>query len=1182
MEKSNVKPSAVLSYSCRFPLWQKMQGEIKAWIGRIIWYFYPPGKSSAVAKILPLTPIDNVAEIAPYANRLRRALDDNNVRNIAVTGRFGAGKSSLLHTYFRGAKVLWISLAPFLNDLTEGHERQSDSDQTAASGKFDREELGRKLENSILQQMFYTARARELPFSRFSRIRRNGFWHYLLAAFLVVDLLLSYIAIFQPEQIWQHLRNVMNVDSDAVCIMAILHLVFSITLIVALVCDAVRRSRLIGRITTTCAEVEMGTTPGNMVFNHTVEEVIYHFQSVRYEAVIFEDLDRFSDTLIFAKLKEMNQLINASREIPWRNKPIKFIYAVRDGVLADVDRVKFFDYILPILPTMSLANSFDVFVDSLRIILGGHVLDGEYMGLIRIASQYIFDRRLIHNVCNEFDILRENLDSNIPMVKLLGIVIYKNVLPRDFDALQEGHGVLFSLFGKRNNIISRLLSEKKMLVEDLRNRLSSMDENGDEYQDAASELFELEEEMKRLAAMTLADLIRERHLDITTVYQLMNLNDGYDRDAKWHQYNQADLLFALLSRGYITEQYKHFIVTYDDAVISKEDHAFVLSCLDGRTGMEAYKIDKPGEVIGEIPIRCFETKSILNYTIINWMVTNKECPADKLDALRATMFSAKMIDVAFLNRLTEHFKGSHMFLHQLGASIGKHEASFLRAVIYSTEVDDDRKLVLLGIYLKSRPRFPNLELPEFVREFLAMQRSISQMFEKMNVTIKDARVLMGVSPILLSDVDAEDKDIEEVVDAMIATGSYKLEENMLCKLLKIKGVFDEFKWAHSCGTVLRGCGIKEFRSRLDEDFRQFINGIYLKSRENQTDDQQFIAWAINRTEMDGDMLEKFFDKQSSLLANINLVKDDEKLLKLLKLKCVAPTWENLMRLFDRWQATRVSGVVDSKWLEDFAEQMRLLAQENIAVLKDAWLSDWDPRMSEFVDSFVQGQSLPDELCLRVAERYKDNIQPFVPTDGMSKSRIIGLARLGLVKLTKDLYDRLKSKDVEALIQVVSHNLAEYFAIISDIDFDEEITARLLKNTEISQENKLKILSERCEEIVKSEQIASIVAPNIGIKNMLQYPVPIVSRCFERLSNAAIKCFALLNIDYTTESLCMGLRIIGGPFAELVKPNQTVFVPRSEVVEQLLKKLKGLGIITSYEIVNLFEISVKTKEDYFPV
>src|SRR5690606_30541975 len=91
------------------------------------------------------------------------------------------------------------------------------------------------------------------------------------------------------------------------------------------------------------------------ILNHHLDEIIYFFEVTPYNVVIIEDLDRFQQTEIFTKLREINLLLNNSKKT--KHKEIVFIYAVRDDMFTDKERTKFFDFIIPIIPVVNSSNS---------------------------------------------------------------------------------------------------------------------------------------------------------------------------------------------------------------------------------------------------------------------------------------------------------------------------------------------------------------------------------------------------------------------------------------------------------------------------------------------------------------------------------------------------------------------------------------------------------------------------------------------------------------------------------------------------------------------------------------------------------------------------------------------------------------------------------------------------------
>ena len=113
-----------------------------------------------------LAPIDNVKDEVSF-KALDYALSEKKIHNVALTGNYGSGKSSVLASYTEQQKgkhqFLNISLATFA--IEEKDEK------TISSQKKLPETTIHAIEKSILQQIFYRKSGECFPFSRFNRVK---------------------------------------------------------------------------------------------------------------------------------------------------------------------------------------------------------------------------------------------------------------------------------------------------------------------------------------------------------------------------------------------------------------------------------------------------------------------------------------------------------------------------------------------------------------------------------------------------------------------------------------------------------------------------------------------------------------------------------------------------------------------------------------------------------------------------------------------------------------------------------------------------------------------------------------------------------------------------------------------------------------------------------------------------
>lgn len=447
-----------------------------------------------------LSPIDNADEDKHYTKALSWALNtrkENDIRNIALTGPYGSGKSSVLKTFQKNYTgndfhFLNISLATFKEEAPKIENEKpdqpktedEDSDQPNPLHTADKrrkhantDDTLRLIELSILQQIFYHAHDDEIPDSRFKKIKGlpkwtalnrtigvslfvvsllilfhehlpsyirdavdnqfSGFWIYIAAVLLITGL--SYFFLFYIDKSNKKFRfktplgllglNALlfiyivgaELDSHDTIqtligwderefgnLLATLSVVYAISFLLYSIYRIVKYvSRVsINKLKFQDAEIEIDGKVNKSILNHHLDEIIYFFEVTPYNVVIIEDLDRFQQTEIFTKLREINLLLNNSKKT--KHKEIVFVYAVRDDMFTDKERTKFFDFIIPIIPVINSSNSSQKLLE--KTTLHGYQWSED---LIDSLALFVDDMRLLHNITNEFHLYKNKLTGKL-------------------------------------------------------------------------------------------------------------------------------------------------------------------------------------------------------------------------------------------------------------------------------------------------------------------------------------------------------------------------------------------------------------------------------------------------------------------------------------------------------------------------------------------------------------------------------------------------------------------------------------------------------------------------------------------------------------------------------------------------------------------------------------------------
>ena len=391
-----------------------------------------------------------------YVSILKSAIDDEDVRNVALSGAYGSGKSSIIKTFERNYpkyKCLNLSLAAFAEEF-QSLQKDSNSGNKTQGNKANGEEQSfvnqdvvqmEQLEFSLVQQFFYHVKASGIPDSRFGRIRRWNRTEKVIWSIAILFFGISLFYIVDSSKFFNLFPFLKIYTNDLRYIS--LGVIGAGLLVISYRLVTFFHKMSGGHIKFMDYEVDVQKDIKVSVFNRYLDELVYLFQTTGYQVVVLEDLDRFKNTSIYTKLRELNLLLNQSEDIGRR---IVFVYALRDDIFhTSQERTKFFDYIIPVLPHTSVANSASQFVKELGTIEGDS--DDEcalHKSFLNDVAPFIGDLRTIKAIVSDFKITSKRLTRKLKKDNLLAIIIYKNLCPKDFELIYEGKGAIHDTFAK--------------------------------------------------------------------------------------------------------------------------------------------------------------------------------------------------------------------------------------------------------------------------------------------------------------------------------------------------------------------------------------------------------------------------------------------------------------------------------------------------------------------------------------------------------------------------------------------------------------------------------------------------------------------------------------------------------------------------------------------------------------
>ncbi len=406
----------------------------------------------------PLTPsVIKDEKAQSYIEALNFACSRPDIRNIAVTGPYGAGKSSVLLTWEKAEnnnfRVMTVSLADF------EMQQASSADAGAGDGKGNGDIADKKtakaeeksIEYSILQQLLYKEKKSVLPYSRLERISDVSARQIAMMAaslLLILALTATGLLFLFPDYIRAKLSFPKDLSQFILALPVLIRVGGAGLFLFSALFLALKKLHRTGifdrRVSIDKVDVLKGaistrtTTPS--LLNVYIDEIVYFFEQTQYNVVIFEDLDRHNDGAIFIKLREINQLINNC--LP-ADRPVRFIYAVRDNLFSTPEsRTKFFDFVMPVIPVMDTENASEHFFEKFT---SDELQEKGFRDCLARLALFIPDMRVMHNIANEFRLYRNIVNNGEDLKRLIALLAYKNLCAEDYHRIDQKNGLLYSI-----------------------------------------------------------------------------------------------------------------------------------------------------------------------------------------------------------------------------------------------------------------------------------------------------------------------------------------------------------------------------------------------------------------------------------------------------------------------------------------------------------------------------------------------------------------------------------------------------------------------------------------------------------------------------------------------------------------------------------------------------------------
>lgn len=1076
-----------------------------------------------------LTPINDI-ELKVYEEAINYVFENQDIKNVAISGAYSAGKSSILESYKRKhneLQFLHISLA---------HFQSPDLEETKDADNNDHEEnVGVKesvLEGKILNQLIHQIPSDKIPQTNF-RVKRKIKRSDIAKNTVILFMLLIMILYFNFFKFWKNyvlslsdniLKFILSwfISQYSLLISGII-LAILLGIVIYGVVKIQKNRNIFRKLNLQGNEIEIFEESNDSYFDKYLNEVLYLFENAEVDVIVFEDMDRFNINSIFERLREVNTLVNIRLQKD-NKKIIRFFYLLRDDIFVSKDRTKFFDFIIPVVPVLDSSNSYDQFLNILKI---GGILELFDMNFLQGLSLYIDDMRLLKNIYNEFVIYYNRINTTeLDCNKMLAMITYKNLFPRDFSELQLNQGFVYSLFDKKDEFIKNELEEIQKQQEDAQKFVDelkteplveirelsaafaykylkgyhwysfsedNLDDfimrnlNGDRLKEYVhrkknienrlsgriaqleEQIWNLEKQKSIIKNKQLCKIINRKNLN--TIFSITRTNEiGIVREFKEIKSSEYfDLLKYLIRHGYIDETYSDYMTYFYENSLSRVDKIFLRSISDSRAKEYTYRLKNPKLVISRLKIVDFDQEETLNFDLFAYLLKTPD-------------------EVEYLNRFINQLKNTKNYefvgnffdtrtaLPEFVRNLNIRWPEMLAEAIYEKKLSEKQvwKYSIYTFCYSESDIICLMNQDNAISDYISNERNYLSINE-------DAYIDQLIAGFKLLEVRFKgidyDKSNKVLFQRIYEESLYMINsENIQIILCKMCGIEDREEILHKNYSILCSIPDSAITQYIEKNITQYIDVMLQMCKGLIMDDEQAIVSILNNSNITKEQNEKYIQCLKTVISQIAQVEDLSLWGILLDNDSVDYSEENIFAYFQKLQGTEIDHTLVS-----FINRHDMILD----------FSDYDcteESKKQMFISFISCNDIENTRYEKLLSSFKLELKEFA-ISGISDEKIDILIKISIIPMTKVNLVFIRNEYSNHVLNFIHENIDQYVDIMDDEIFSFQELLEVLR-WKVSDEIKMKLMSFTDQEVsVINEHYSTKVCTYILENNFSKSDLP---------------------------------------------------------------------------------------------
>lgn len=834
-------------------------------------------------------------------------------------------------------------------------------------------------------------------------------------------------------------------------------------------------------------EIEIFEESDDSYFDKYLNEVLYLFENADADVIVFEDMDRFNVNRIFERLREVNTLANIQLQKE-ENRILRFFYLLRDDIFDSKDRTKFFDYIVPVIPVVDSSNSFDQFITHFK---NSGIFEKFDESFLQGLSLYIDDMRLLKNIYNEFVIYFNRLNTTeLDCNKMLAIITYKNLFPRDFAELQLNKGFVYAIFREKDSFIEAEITKMKEDIVEREQKISTIrDENlislgelntvfaheylnnyswtykddddlsdfvinylsGNNKKDYLSrkQILEdksngkierlnqkvsvLEQKIIEIKNQQLHQIIARDNID--TIFGIKSTDDGGKttdfKEIKSNEY--FDLLKYLIRNGYIDETYPDYMTYFYENSLNRIDKTFLRSVTDKKAKEYTYRLKNPMQVISRLRLVDFEQEEILNFDLITCLLQTPRSYIKYIDRVFNQLKETKNFKfVGAYFDITTEMPEFVKYLNLIWPEL--FNVALEEKYLFENQI---RKYSIFSIYYSDEDTITKINQNNCLCDYISKARDYLAIDDPDIDKLINGFSLLGVHFIGF-DYEIVNKDL---FNAVYEYSLYEInEENLRLVQKEILGVKSDEDINSKNYTVLLSNSDSKITNYVNQNINEYLVIVLQMSEGKILDDEYAVLSLLNNPNLLLEYKKSYISALRTVITSIKKIEDSSLWTSLLDADIVEYSECNIM---DCFEVLKLSESVVS-YINRFDKDLDFSKTEY----------DEDTKKSLF-ESVIISHDISDLKYKQILMSLKYVYDNFNVV-GISDDKIIILIDAYIIRMTAKNLTFIRENYIDQKFHFIHRNIEKYINIMNDTLFSKEELLEIL-TWNIGDELKIQLL-----------------------------------------------------------------------------------------------------------------------------